>query len=62
MAPLTHTICYKTMPINQSEAGEADNIKKSKFFDTYDDREEGESVASVAYQKGTTLPTANRWL
>ncbi len=62
MAPLTRSAKRKTPPPDETKAGEADTIKRTRFFNAYDDHYTYQSLRSIAADSGTTVSSAHRWL
>lgn len=62
MAPKTRSNRFHTPPYQSADGLPADTIKKTRFFQAYDDRKPGETKRSICQAIGTTSPTARRWL
>lgn len=62
MPASTRSTARPSTPDNTEIIREADTIKKSRFYQAWDEREEGESQTAIAARIGTSQTTVSRWL
>ena len=62
MAPITRSKRPQTPPPQRLRGIQADTIKKSRFFQAWDERGSQETMHAICQAIGTTSPTGRRWL
>ena len=62
MAPTTRFTSRETPPPKGTKGCEADTVKKSRFFNAYDERISHDSLRSISSDFGITHPCARKWL
>ena len=62
MAPQTRTTYRPSTPLNKTGPREPDTIKRTHFYDTWDDREEGEGRNAFCDRTGYPRSTTTKWL
>jgi hypothetical protein len=62
MAPITRSMRPQTPPPHRSRGKQADTIKKSRFYEAWDNYQSSESIHVICITTDTTSPTARRWI
>jgi len=62
MAPSTRRTSRESTPPNRIQARESDTVKKTCFFQAYDERDASQSVRSISRDFHITHPTGLKWL
>ena len=62
MAPTTRSTNRETTPDKPIEVGEFDTVEKSRFFEAYDARPQGQSMREFSKSSKVSKTTASRWL
>jgi hypothetical protein len=60
MAPSTRSTQCPSTPPRPIRACEANTVKRSLFFQAYDNRPKGENIRAIATAENITFRTANR--